>query len=79
LCSFVSKAEQQVKEAVSSLKGQITADQQSLEAQLVAMEAAADASLQSLQVRLGGVTGGCLGNIIQRILWVAECICHPRP
>ena len=50
--SFITKAEQQVKEAVSNIRTQITADQQSLEAQLGAMEAHTDASLQSLQVGL---------------------------
>lgn len=49
LSSFVAKAEQEVKSAVSGLRSQIAADQTSLEGSLAAMEADADGSLAALE------------------------------
>ncbi|KAL4443980.1 hypothetical protein ABPG75_011717 [Micractinium tetrahymenae] len=49
LSSFVAKAEQEVKSAVSGLRGQIAADQAGLEGSLAAMEADTGGSLAVLE------------------------------
>lgn len=46
----MSKTEEQVRAAAGNLRGQISADQQSLEEQLAAMQGVAVASLEALQV-----------------------------
>ncbi|PRW51062.1 125 kDa kinesin-related -like [Chlorella sorokiniana] len=56
LSGFVTKAEQEVKAAVSGIRSQLTADQASLEGSLAAMETDADGSLATLAANEGAAT-----------------------